>query len=156
MNKTTNLRRLQNEVSYLQSNKSDFENIFKIDMVNDDMFHWVAILYGPKDTLYEGYQFKLDIKIPDNYPFSPPTVKFVTPIEHLNVNKNGDICLDILKNDGWAASQSIKSVMISIGVLLGCPNPQDPFNPDLAQKYRNSESDYAHTIKKYCEKYAKV
>lgn len=29
---------------------------------------------GPPDTPYEGATFKLDIKIPESYPFNPPKV----------------------------------------------------------------------------------
>jgi ubiquitin-protein ligase len=155
MSTTANLRRLQNEVSRLQNQMSDYEKMFKIKMVNDDMYHWEVILFGPEDSLYEGYQFKLDLRLPNDYPFSPPRVKFITPIEHVNINKDGDICLDILKTDGWAASQNIKSVMISIGALLACPNPDDPFNSELAELFRKNETEYAYKIKKSCQQYGK-
>ncbi|XWV26436.1 putative ubiquitin-conjugating enzyme E2 [Tupanvirus soda lake] len=155
MSATTNLRRLQNEVSRMQSQAEEYASMFKINMVGDDMYHWEVILFGPEESLYEGYQFKLDVKLPNDYPFSAPRVKFMTPIEHVNINKNGDICLDILKNGGWSASQNIKTVMISIRVLLSCPNPDDPFNSELAELYRKNEQEYINRIKKACEKYAR-
>jgi ubiquitin-protein ligase len=153
---TANLRRLQNEIMNLQKNASEYENMFEIKMVEDDMFHWEVILYGPEDSLYEGYNFKLDVKLPNDYPFSAPNVKFITPIEHLNINKNGDICLDILKTkESWSPSQNIKTVIISIRVLLGYPNPDDPLNSELAEIYRKNKKEYIKAINKCCEKYAK-
>lgn len=149
MNSTANLRRIQNEVKTLEKKCEEYDKMFRVNMVEDDMYHWQAILYGPEDSLYEGYQFKLDIVLPADYPSSPPRVKFLTPILHVNVNNNGDICLDILKNN-WRAAQNIRSVLVSIRVLLADPNTNDPFNSDLAQLYRTDKQEYIDKIKKFC------
>ena len=155
MSITTNLRRLQNEIQQLQTQSVEYKTMFEIKMVEDDMFHWDVTLHGPEESFYEKYSFKLDFTLPNNYPFAPPRVKFITPIEHLNINKDGDICLDILKPEGWAASQNIKTVLISIRLLMSCPNPEDPFNSNLAELYRTNEKEYVRKIKKCCEQYAK-
>lgn len=147
---TANLRRIQNEVKALRNSGTEYDKLFKIDMVDDNIYHWNVILYGPQDSLYTGCNFKLDITIPYDYPFSPPHVKFLTPIQHLNINNKGDICLNILKND-WAPSQNIKTVILSILLLLSHPNPDDPFNSELAELYRKNEKDYEKHVKKYCQ-----
>lgn len=151
--KTANYRRMLNEVKQIRDNATEYAKMFKLTMVNDDMYHWDAIIYGPEDSLYEGYHFKLDIKLPDNYPFAPLTVKFITPIQHVNINSEGNVCLDILKNN-WAPSQNIQSVMLSLQVLLSSPNTDDPLNSDLAEMYRNDQKGYTKKIKEYCKKHA--
>lgn len=151
---TVNLKRLQNEIKFLQ-NQDDCKDIFRIKMIDDNIYHWQAVLFGPQESIYEGYEFKLNIDIPSDYPISAPTIKFITPIEHMNINKAGDICLDILKANGWSPTQSIKSLMISIRLLLSCPNPSDPFNSSLANLYNKNEKEYLKVIKQCCEKYAK-
>lgn len=35
-------------------------------------------LKGPDDTPYAGGTFEVDIVIPEDYPFSPPKMKFIT------------------------------------------------------------------------------
>lgn len=150
MNTTSNLRRIQNEVKSLENNTAEYEKMFSVNMVEDDMYHWHAILYGPPDSLYHGYNFKLDIVLPSDYPYSPPRVKFITPIKHVNVNSEGDICLDILKGN-WIPSQNIRSILLSIRLLLAEPNPNDPFNSELANLYRKDKEEYIRTIKKACE-----
>ena len=54
-----------------------------------------------KDSPYEGGVFFLDIRFPNDYPFKPPKIKFVTKIYHCNVNAKGGICLDLLK-ENWS------------------------------------------------------
>lgn len=68
--------------------------------VGDDMFTWQATIMGPGDSPYQGGVFFLTIKFPTDYPFKPPKVQFNTKIYHPNINSNGGICLDILK-DQW-------------------------------------------------------
>jgi len=66
--------------------------------VGDDMFHWQATIMGPEDSPYAGGIFFLNIHFPSDYPFKPPKVNFTTKIYHCNINSNGAICLDILKD----------------------------------------------------------
>ena len=155
MNTTANLRRIQNEIKQIKQQAAEYKKMFELNMVGDNVYHWEAIIYGPEESLYEGYKFKLDIQLPDNYPFSAPNVKFITPIQHVNVNSKGDICLDILKNN-WASSQNMQSVMLSLRLFLCDPNTDDPLNSDLAELYRSNKKEYTNRIKEHCKKNAIV
>lgn len=42
--------------------------------------------------------FKLELFLPDDYPMTPPKIRFLTKIFHPNVDKLGRICLDVLKS----------------------------------------------------------
>jgi ubiquitin-conjugating enzyme E2 C len=61
------------------------------------MFSWVGTINGGKDTVYQGLVYKLSLRFPKDYPFKPPQVKFDTPCFHPNIDKDGNICLDILQ-----------------------------------------------------------
>ena len=90
----------------------------------DNIFNWLGTVTGGKSTVrgrarhttrmpapstnsilylshlvqaYEGLKYKLSLSFPSRYPYVPPTVKFVTPCYHPNVDDHGNICLDILK-----------------------------------------------------------
>lgn len=52
----------------------------------DDLTHLQGSFPGPPDTPYEGGKFVVDIRIPADYPFRPPQMKFTTRIWHPNVS----------------------------------------------------------------------
>merc|ERR1711968_357129 len=68
--------------------------------VGDDLFHWQATIMGPPDSPFAGGVFFLNVHSPTDYPFKPPKINFTTRLYHPNINSNGSICLDILK-DHW-------------------------------------------------------
>ena len=41
---------------------------------------------GPKGSLYEGGNYLINIHVPNDWPFRPPIIKFLTNIWHPNVS----------------------------------------------------------------------
>ena len=75
----------------------------------DNLYEWVSTILGPPGSAYEGGVFFLDIHFSPEYPFKPPKVAFRTRIYHCNINSQGVICLDILK-DNWSPALTISKV----------------------------------------------
>ncbi|KAI8792974.1 ubiquitin-conjugating enzyme E2 R2, partial [Biomphalaria glabrata] len=70
---------------------------FRVKLVNDDnLFEWEVAIFGPPGTLYEGGYFKAHMKFPPDYPYSPPSVRFISKMWHPNVYENGEVCISIL------------------------------------------------------------
>ena len=90
------LRRVQKELADLRRDPPSTCSAGPMD--ENDYFRWVASIMGPDDSPYQGGVFFLKIEFPSDYPFKPPKVTFTTRIYHPNVNSNGSICLDILKD----------------------------------------------------------
>ena len=121
--------------------------------VGDDLFHWQATIMGPEESPYNGGVFFLDIHFPADYPFKPPKVSFTTRIYHCNINSNGGICLDILK-DQWSPALTISKVLLSVCSLLTDPNPDDPLVPEIAQLLKNNVTQHNATAREWTAKYA--
>ncbi|KAK2101606.1 ubiquitin-conjugating enzyme E2 E3 [Saguinus oedipus] len=72
----------------------------------DNIYEWRSTILGPLGSVYEGGVFFLDITFSSDYPFKPPKVTLRTRIYHCNMNSQGVICLDILK-DNWSLALTI-------------------------------------------------
>jgi len=120
---------------------------------NDDIFNWSATVIGPSGSPYEGGIFYLNIVFPQNYPFKPPKITFITKVYHPNINSSGGICLDILK-DQWSPALTIDKVLLSICSLLTNPNPDDPLVIDIADQYKNNRVAYDMTARDWTQYYA--
>ena len=118
-----------------------------------DQFHWQATIMGPDDSPYTGGVFFLNIHFPPDYPFKPPKVTFTTKIYHANINSNGSICLDILK-DQWSPALTISKVLLSISSLLTDPNPDDPLVPEIANLYKTNRAQHDTTAREWTQRYA--
>ncbi|KAF4259777.1 hypothetical protein KXW98_001004 [Aspergillus fumigatus] len=99
---------------------------------DDDVTHLRGTFPGPPGTPYEGGTYEVDIKIPNDYPFRPPVMKFVTKVWHPNVSsQTGAICLDTLSS-AWSPVLTIKSALLSLQSLLSTPEPKDPQDAEVA------------------------
>ena len=145
------IQRLTRELKDME--KNDIPNM-SAGPINNNLFEWTAIILGPCGTPYEGGVFYLNISIPTNYPFKPPTVIFKTKIYHPNINSSGNICLDILKNQ-WNATLTISKILLSICSLLSDPNPNDPLVPEIANIFKNEQESYVKTAREWTNIYAK-
>jgi len=144
------VKRLTKELKDMQ--KDDIPNL-SAGPIDGNLFEWKAVILGPIATPYEGGIFHLDISIPSNYPFKPPSVIFKTKIYHPNINSAGSICLDILKTQ-WSPALTISKILLSICSLLSDPNPNDPLVHDIANILKTNPELYAKTAKEWTNIYA--
>ena len=145
------IRRISKELSDLI--REPLHNCSAYPINNNNLFIWKANFKGPSDTPYENGIFHLNIVFPENYPFQPPKVKFITKIYHCNINSKGGICLDILKNE-WSPALTISKVLLSISSLLNEPNPDDPLAPDIAKLYKKNKNEHDRIAREWTLKYA--
>lgn len=119
----------------------------------DNLYEWVSTILGPPGSVYEGGIFFLDIHFTPEYPFKPPKVTFRTRIYHCNINSQGVICLDILK-DNWSPALTISKVLLSICSLLTDCNPADPLVGSIATQYLQNREEHDRIARLWTKRYA--
>lgn len=80
--------------------------------------------------MYKNGTFNFTFVINNNYPHDPPKVKCIQKIYHPNIDLEGNVCLNILRED-WKPVLNLNSVMVGLQFLFIEPNPADPLNKGI-------------------------
>ncbi|KAL4894047.1 ubiquitin-conjugating enzyme/RWD-like protein [Aspergillus ambiguus] len=117
------------------------------DATADDLTQLTTFLTGPHGTPYSQGLWRLHLKMPDDYPKSPPKATFKTRIWHPNVEEStGAVCVDTLKRD-WKATLTLKDVLITISCLLIYPNPDSALNSTAGALLQENYEAFARQAK---------
>ncbi len=81
-----------------------------------------ALYITPSEGIYMGATFHFTVNIPNTYPYNPPKVHCHTLIYHPNIDLEGHVCLNILRQD-WMPVLSLNSVIFGMLALFLEPNP---------------------------------
>lgn len=89
------------------------------------------ILITPDDGYYANGAFKFNLTVNNNFPIDPPKVKCTQKIYHPNIDLDGNVCLNILRED-WSPVWSLNAILFGLLHLFLEPNPNDPLNKESA------------------------
>ncbi|KAK9685482.1 NEDD8-conjugating protein ubc12 [Basidiobolus ranarum] len=102
--------------------------------------------FKPDEGFYKNGNFKFTFKINHNYPHEPPKVRCTQKVYHPNVDLEGNICLNILRED-WKPVLNIISVIVGLQYLFLEPNADDPLNKDAAQDLRTDRQHFEGNVR---------
>lgn len=130
-----------------------------IEFDEENMLKAYAIIIGPKDTPYENGILYFKIDFPNNYPFSPPKVGYLST-SRIRIHPNlyvgrshddfvGKVCLSSLNTwsgPKWTSVMHIGSILLSIQSLL-TKNPLH--NEPGFENETGKRNDYYNIIIEY-------
>ncbi|RDW76504.1 putative ubiquitin conjugating enzyme E2 [Aspergillus mulundensis] len=117
------------------------------DAQSDDITQLTILLAGPQGTPYSQGLWRLHLKLPEDYPKSPPKATFRTRIWHPNVEElTGAVCVDTLKRD-WKSTLTLKDVLVTISCLLIYPNPDSALNSTAGALLQENYDAFARQAK---------
>ena len=119
-----------------------------------DVFHWRITMLGPQDTPYAGGLFYLIADFPDDYPNHGPKIRFENQIYHLNVSKQGNVCISTLTK--WVKGTTMTEVLSLIFALFYKQNPKDPYDQEMAKLFLNDRAKFDQNAREYTQKYASL
>lgn len=112
----------------------------------DDLLNF-KLTIQPDEGFYKSGRFIFNFKIGANYPHEPPKVKCETMVYHPNIDLEGNVCLNILRED-WKPVLTINAIVYGIQYLFLEPNPDDPLNKEAAEVLRQNRRMFEQNVQR--------
>jgi ubiquitin-conjugating enzyme E2 Z len=143
---TINTKRIIKDINDLEQHNLNSHGIYHT-LYEDNIYNLKILMIGSSNTPYENGYYFFDIKLPTDYPFKPPLVKYCTQNNKTRFNPNlytsGKVCLSILNTwngPQWSSCNSLTSVLLSIQAIVFVENPlhnEPGFEKELGIKNKN-------------------
>ena len=106
------------------------------------------IEYTPdQSTYWYGGKYIFTFNFPENFPDNAPAVKCKTKIYHPNIDYDGNVCLNMLKED-WNITYGPLACVTGVYSLFLQPNPNDPLNHDVAKIMRDDINQFKDNVRR--------
>ncbi|KAL2521018.1 NEDD8-conjugating enzyme Ubc12 [Forsythia ovata] len=112
----------------------------------DDLMNF-EVTIRPDEGYYLGGAFVFSFQISTMYPHEAPKVKCKTKVYHPNIDLEGNVCLNILRED-WKPVLNINTIIYGLYHLFTEPNHEDPLNPDAAAVLRDNPKMFESNVRR--------
>lgn len=126
------------ELSLGSTMKTDFPD-------PDDILNF-ALTIDPDEGMYRGGRFTFSFAISHNFPHEPPKVRCKEKIYHPNIDLEGKVCLNILRED-WKPVLNLNAVIVGLQFLFLEPNASDPLNKEAADDLRLNREGFKRNVR---------
>ncbi|OJJ44425.1 hypothetical protein ASPZODRAFT_135250 [Penicilliopsis zonata CBS 506.65] len=111
----------------------------------DDILNFTLTI-EPDEGMYKGGTFSFTFTINQNFPHDPPKVKCSQKIYHPNIDLEGNVCLNILRED-WKPVLNLNAVIVGLQFLFLEPNASDPLNKEAAEDLRLNREAFKRNVR---------
>ena len=122
------------------------ESTMKLDFFNgkEDLMNF-RVSFKIIEGIYKGGSFVFKIEVPKSYPHDAPKVLCETTVFHPNIDMEGHVCLNILRED-WKPVLTMQSILMGLHFILLEPNPDDPLNKEAAKMMVDNRAHFQQTV----------
>lgn len=110
-----------------------------------DVFNFQLTIH-PQQGYYKSGHFDFKVEVNQNFPMEPPKIKCLQKIYHPNIDLDGNVCLNILRED-WLPVLNLNLVFIGLNFLFLEPNPNDPLNKNAANVLAKNKLQFARNVR---------
>ncbi|KAI9813207.1 MAG: NEDD8-conjugating protein ubc12 [Thelocarpon impressellum] len=118
----------------------------KIQFPNPDDILNFTLTIEPDEGMYKDGFFNFNFAINQNFPHDPPKVKCTQKIYHPNIDLEGNVCLNILRED-WKPVLNLNAVIVGLQFLFLEPNASDPLNKEAAEDLRSNREGFKRNVR---------
>ncbi|VEU22641.1 DEKNAAC103585 [Brettanomyces naardenensis] len=105
----------------------------------------IKLTVSPNEGYYTNGVFHFECQVPEDYPNKAPEFRCIERIYHPNIDLDGHVCLNILRND-WKPTLTLQLVFAGILHLFLHPNANDPLNKDAANDLSKFPDRFARHV----------
>eukprot|EP00918_Siedleckia_nematoides_P091944 GHVU01201894.1.p1 GENE.GHVU01201894.1~~GHVU01201894.1.p1 ORF type:complete len:169 (-),score=23.77 GHVU01201894.1:553-1059(-) len=134
-------RRAANDLATI----GDMEHI-EIENLNPPNYMTFELIHKVPIGLWAGGKYRFSFDIPEDYPFSAPKVKLKNKIYHPNFDYDGNICLNVLRED-WVPTTELSQVFNGLMFLFQEPATAYPLNHTAGSELHLDRAKFAQTVK---------
>ncbi|XP_028402984.1 ubiquitin-conjugating enzyme E2 2-like [Dendronephthya gigantea] len=133
-------KRILKEFQTIQASKP---HGIEVSVPTDSIYIWEAKFAAPDQSLYKGATLKIQIVLPEEYPLSPPTIRFLTPVFHVNIEQSsGHVCLGFVSADKWNPTNGVEDVLRAVFSLLITPEVETAQDQRMLGIFKDSKRIY--------------
>mmetsp|Transcript_27867 Transcript_27867/g.88572 ORF Transcript_27867/g.88572 Transcript_27867/m.88572 type:complete len:179 (-) Transcript_27867:1178-1714(-) len=140
--------RIQKDIAEL-----DGGDVATVTFPNPNDLTTFSVDVAPDAGYWAGACYNFTFSISSLYPHEPPRVICNTKIYHPNINLEGNVCLNILRED-WKPVFDINAVIYGLIHLFVEPNADDPLNHDAADLLRNDPRTFGSAVRRSLQGYS--
>ena len=125
----------------MDEDSDEYDPDLKVLTYSTNLDNWMVFLKGTQGTIYEGKWYELYISFPDDYPTSPPVIRFMSIPYHLNISSEGRICLNIVEK-GYMSSCRVLNIIQVVKELFIIPSTDTPIQIEILETFLTNQELY--------------
>ena len=118
------MKRIHKELKMFDTERP--EHALKIGVKDKDLHTVFFLISGPQDTQYEGGEYIVEMKLPNDYPLNPPKLRMKTPSGRFVIDQ--DICASFTSYhpESWSPIHTFSTILRSF-ISFMTDNDDTPF-----------------------------